>query len=205
MVQDTLATQKYERVPDIHPCARDTCYGGPKNRCFEGSTGYLCGMCEDQFEEHYFISGCAHCGIWWYDLCTYGLARTTIYLLVWLSSYLNLLSVRSKASIQAIILRIWVNNMFLFSMFGTLPLKSSSFIAGWSHVYRKLLFGPYFVVLTHAKIYCIYRYFMGSVSDVRLIWYSKRLFFLIQPISDLLILSINMCCPINSVQKHYLP
>ncbi|CRH00658.1 cysteine repeat modular protein 3, putative [Plasmodium relictum] len=177
-----------DRVPDIHLCPiTKRCVGGVNNLCYEGSEGYLCNNCSNNYDVIYFRSQCFKCKGTKTELLYFLIRKIFFYVLILLLVYLNYFCYLKKNYVLIGILKIWYFFIICFLPYGFILEPISNSLKNYILYFQILINLPLRFIGHYFKLNCFFNSYNGE--KYIFIWYIQRFVKITEPIIDCIILT----------------
>ncbi|CRG95926.1 cysteine repeat modular protein 3, putative [Plasmodium gallinaceum] len=177
-----------DRVPDVHLCPiTKRCVGGVNNLCYEGSEGYLCNNCSENYDIIYFRSQCFKCKGTKTELLYFMIRKIFFYILILLLVYMNYFCYLKRNYVFIGILKIWYFFIICFLPYGFILDPISNSFKNYILYFQILINLPLRFIGHYFKFNC----FFSSYNNEKyiFIWYIQRFVKITEPIIDCAILT----------------
>ncbi|CDU16946.1 cysteine repeat modular protein 3 [Plasmodium yoelii] len=172
-----------DRIPDFHICPiMKKCVGGINNLCYEGSEGYLCSKCSNNYDTKYFRSQCFKCQKKKIEIFNFILFKIVFYVLIYFLIYLNYFCNIKKNFVFIGIFKIWY--AFIISFLPYIFIMDSNSPREENYILYFQFFTslPIRFITQYLKLNC----FINSYNNEKYIyvWYVQRFIKIAEPIID---------------------
>ncbi|GAW82815.1 cysteine repeat modular protein 3 [Plasmodium gonderi] len=196
LVDEKLEKLKYkneyltvDRIPDFHLCPiSKRCIGGVDNLCYQGSEGYLCNNCSDNYDITYFRSQCFKCKKAITELLNLLVRKIFFYMIIIFIAYLNYFCYIKRNLVFIGIFKIWYFFIICFLPYVYVVESKTNLPPNYLLYFEFFITLPMRFITHYFKLNCFVNYY--SNKNYISIWYIQRFIKIAEPMIDCFLLTI---------------